>query len=193
MAKLIDNEIPAYHLLLKQLKNQLNDLSQRCARLDDSIKQTENHCFVFEVHLFPQRSLSLAGYIEQISKTFTSLQEAIKKQLPELLIKHECQLFVGQFQVLLQLVQGLERGEADLLYKSYSSPKEQIYQHLQKQYQYEHRLLNMISEQEELFASSGSQERVYIKEKIAALKIRYQKCNTFTQQLEFKLEDIQDE
>ena len=128
-----------------------------------------------------------------MTKTFNSLQEAIKKQLPEPLIKHECEHFVGQFQVLLQLVQGLERGEADLLYKSYSSPKEQIYQQLQKQYQYEHRLLNMISEQEEILANSGSQEKSYIKEKIEALKIRYQKCNTFTQKLEFKLEDIKDE
>ena len=189
----MQNEMQAYHQLLKKLEDQLDDLSRRCVQLDSSIKQTENHCFVFEIHLFSKRSLSLGGYIEQITKTFSSLQDAIKKQLPEPLIKHECELFVGQFQVLLKLVQGLEKGEAELLYKSYSSPKEQIYQHLQKQYQYEHRLLNMISEQEELLTNSNSQQRSYIKEKIAALKIRYQKCNTFTQKLEFKLEDISDE
>ncbi len=193
MAKLRQNDMPSYHGLLKKLKDQLDDLQQRCAKLDATIKQTENHCFVFEVHLFPKRSLSLGGYIEQINRTFKSLQEAIGKQLPDSLIKYECQLFIGQFQVLLQLVQGLERGEAELLYKSYSSPKEQIYQHLQKQYGYEQRLLTMIAEQEELLLSSGSANRAYIKEKIAALKIRYQKCNAFTQKLEFKLEEINDE
>lgn len=189
----MENEKRAYHALLKQLQDQLDDLRQRCAKLDAAIKQTENHCFAFEVHLFQKRSLSLGGYIEQISRTFRSLQEAISKQLPESLIKYECQLFIGQFQVLLQLVQGLERGEAELLYKSYSSPKEQIYQHLQKQYDYEQRLLTMIAEQEELLPDSGSANRAYIKEKIAALKVRYQKCNAFTQKLEFKLEEISDE
>ena len=52
MAKLIQNEMQAYQLLLTQLKEQLDDLSRRCAQLDSSIKQTENHCFVFEIHLF---------------------------------------------------------------------------------------------------------------------------------------------
>ena len=193
MAKLMHNELQAYRQLLKQLKDQLDDLSRRCSQLDGTVKQTENHCFVFEVHLFPKRSLSLGGYIEQITKTFNSLQEAINKQLSEPLIKHECELFVGQFQVLLKLVQGLEKGDAKLLYKSYSSPKEQIYQHLQKQYEYEHRLLNMISEQEDLLLNCRYQDKPYIKEKIAALKIRYQKCNNFTQKLEFKLEEIADE
>jgi primosomal replication protein N'' len=193
MAKLIRKVLQSDQLLLKQLKSQLDDLSDRCIKLDASVKQSENHCFVFEVHLFPKRHLTLAGYIEHIKKTFNSLQEAIIKQLPELLIKHECELFVSQFQVLLKLVQGLEKGNAKLLYKSYSSLKEQIYQQLKKQYQYEHRLLNMISEQEELLQSSAVQNSAYIKEKIAALKIRYQKCNTYTQKLEFQLEEIQDE
>ncbi|MCW8994237.1 MAG: primosomal replication protein [Psychromonas sp.] len=193
MARLMRNQRTSYPLLLKQLKEQIDNLSRRCVKLDTSIKQSENHCFVFEIHLFAKRSLSLSGYIEQMMKTFASLQEAINKQLPEPLIKHECELLVGQFQVLLQLVQKLEKGDAELLYKSYSSPKEQIYQQLQKQYQYEHRLLNMISEQEELLTNSGAQEKSYIKEKIAALKIRYQKCNNFTQKLEFKLEEIKDE
>ena len=193
MAKLRQNDMHSYHALLKQLKKQLDDLSQRCRKLDATIKQTENHCFVFEVHLFQKRSLSLGGYIEQISRTLHSLQEAISKKLPESLIKYECELLIGQFQVLLKLVQGLERGEAELLYKSYSSPKEQIYQHLQKQYEYEQRLLTMIAEQEELLLNSGGANRSYIKEKIAALKVRYQKCNAFTQKLEFKLEEISDE
>ena len=180
-------------LLLDKLKDQLDDLSSRCAKLDLSIEQTENHCFVFEVHLFPRRYLTLTEYAQHIKKTYESLQEAIIKHRPKLLIKHACELFISQFQVLLKLAQGLEKGNAKLLYKSYSSHKEKIYQHLQKQYQYEHRLLNMISEEEELLQKSPVQNSAYIKEKIAALKVRYEKCNTFTQKLEFQLEDIQDE
>ncbi|MFT6985937.1 MAG: primosomal protein N'' [Psychromonas sp.] len=193
MAELNKKASHGYSLLLNQLEEQLRDLSTRCKKLDSEIKQSENHCFVFEVHLFPKRCFSLKGYIEQIQKTFNSLQKAIHKQLPEFLIKHECELFTGQFHLLLQLVQGLEKGKAELLYKSYSSQKEQIYQHLQKQYRYEHRLLDMISEQEEKLTKSPYEEKSYIKEKIEALKIRYQKCNTYTQKLEFKLEDIKDE
>ena len=182
-----------YTQLVAQLRTQLNELSLRCQQLDNTIKQTENHCFVFEVHIFSKRSLSLTGYIEQMQQTLNSLQEAINKQLPELLIQHECELFISQFHVLLKLVQGLEKGQATRLYKSYSVPKEQIFQQLQKQYQYEHRLLEMISEQEEILARGDTGQNSYIKEKIAALKIRYQKCNTFTQKLEFKLEENKDD
>ena len=193
MARLTTKISPSDQQLLKKLSDQLDDLSERCIKLDASTKQSENHCFVFAVHLFPKRYLTLGGYIDHIKNTLNSLRETILKKRPELLIKHECELFVNQFQVLLKLVQGLEKGNAKLLYKSYSSLKEEIYQHLQKQYQYEHRLLNMISEQEELLQSNTAENSAYIKEKIAALKVRYQKCNTFTQKLEFQLEEIQDE
>ena len=193
MDKLTQHELIAYRSLLDKLETQLLDLKARCVQLDNTIKQTENQCFVFEVHLFPKRSLTLSGYIEQVEKTYRSLCDAINKQRQNVLIKHECEHFIGQFQVLLKLVQGLENGDAKLLYKSYSSLKEQIFQRLQKQYDYEHRLLNMISEQEDLLLNSLLKDKAYIKEKIAALKVRYQKCNTFTQKLEFQLEEIQDD
>ena len=51
----------------------------------------------------------------------------------------------------------------------------------------------MISEQEDLLLTTNTASKSYIKEKIAALKVRYQKCNTFTQKIEFQLEDISDE
>lgn len=193
MARLMNNEANPYRPLLTQLRTQLDELEVRCKQLDLSIKQAENQCFVFEVHLFPKRCLNLAGYIDQISETYDSLQKAITTQAMEQLIKIECERFINQFKVLLNLVQGLEKGEAKLLYKSYSSQKEQIFQKLQKQYDYEHRLLNMISEQEDLLITINNSEKAYIKEKIDALKVRYQKCNTFTQKLEFQLEEIQDE
>jgi len=167
MDKLTTSEQMAYRALLDKLQVQLQDLSLRCTKLDQSVKQTENQCFVFEVHLFPKRCLRLSGYIEQIKQTYHSVTNAIEKQLPEALIEHECERFVEQFQVLLKLIQGLEKGDAKLLYKSYSSLKEQIFQQLSN--------------------------KAYIKEKIAALKVRYQKCNTFTQKLEFQLEEIQDD
>ena len=189
----MENKHQEYAPLLAQLSTQLNDLSARCKKLDQTVKQTENQCFVFDRHLFSTTSLTLIGYIEQIDSTLTSLQNAITNNRPEILINHECERYVGQFQVLLKLVQGLEKGDAALLYKSYSSPKEQIFQQLQKQYQYEHRLLDMIAEQEERLPTSPEKDRPYIKEKVVALKLRYQKCNTYTQKLEFKLEDIQDE
>lgn len=186
-------ELSSVNVPIRQLHKQLHELGQRCSVLDESIQQTENRCFVFEVHIFPTRCLTLCGYIEQIQNTLQSLQNALDKKLPEALVAFECELFVNQFQVLLQLVQSLEKGEAEILYKSYSSIKESIYQQLQKQYHYEERLLNMIAEQEELMVNSAAQRKMVIKEKIEALKIRYQKCNTYTQKLEFKLQDISDE
>jgi primosomal protein N'' len=178
---------------LQQLQQQLDDLSIRCKLLDAKIKQTENKCFVFEAHIFKQRALTLCGYIKQIKDTLNSLSNALDKDLPEALITFECELFVNQFQVLHQLVQSLEKGNAEILYKSYSSIKEDIYQHLQKQYNYEERLLTMIAEQEEALIDAPYLQKIYIKEKITALKGRFQKCNTYTQKLEFKLEDISDE
>jgi primosomal protein N'' len=186
-------QLSSVNLPTEQLHKQLRELKQRCKVLDASIKQTENRCFVFEVHLFPKRCLTLLGYIEQIESTLHSLQNALDKNLPKELITFECELFIGQFQVLLQLVQNLEKGKANILYKSYSSIKENIYQQLQKQYHYEERLLNMIAEQEELILNAQEQQKIAIKAKIEALKVRYQKCNSYTQMLEFKLQDISDE
>lgn len=178
---------------IKQLKTQLNALKLRCIKIDAVLTQTENRCFVFEAHQFSTRSLTLMGYFEQVEKTLTSLQSSIDKNRQQLLIKIECEQFVTQFQLLIQLVQSIEKGKSELLYKSYSSPKEKIYQQLQKQAEYEHRLIAMIAEQEELLASGEPCDRSYTKEKIDALKVRFQKCNTYTQKLEFQLEDINDE
>ncbi|MFT6142027.1 MAG: hypothetical protein ACI892_001568 [Marinobacter maritimus] len=186
-------QLSSKNLPIEQLNKQLSALSKRCKILDESIKQTENKCFVFEVHIFPKRCLSLLGYTRQIEHTAQSLQNALDKNLPEALIAFECTLFIDQFQVLLQLVQSLEKGEADILYKSYSSVKENIYQQLQKQYHYEERLLNMIAEQEELITHSNAPQKIDIKEKIEVLKERYQKCTSYTQMLEFKFQDSSDE
>ena len=178
---------------IRQLQAQLNTLKLRCIKIDSEIKQTENRCFVFEAHQFPKRSLTLLGYLTQIEKTLSSLESCINKKRSELLIKIECEQFVVQFQLLLQLVQSVDKGKASLLYKSYSSPKEKIFQQLKKQSEYEHRLIAMISEQEELLADDNGCDRAYTKEKIEALKVRFQKCNSFTQKLEFQLEEIDDE
>ena len=178
---------------ISQLTVQLDSLKERCIKIDNKLTQTENRCFVFEAHQFPKRSLTLLGYVKQIEKTLRSLQNIINKQNQELLIKIECDQFVTQFQLLLQLVQSIERGKADLLYKSYSSPKEKIFQQLKKQAEYEHRLLTMIAEQEELLVDDDNCDRAYVKEKLEVLKIRFHKCNTFTQKLEFQLEEINDE
>lgn len=186
-------QLNSQNLPIEQLNKQLNELSKRCKVLDGSIRQTENKCFVFEVHIFPKRCLTLSGYIQQIEHTAQSLKNTLDKNLPEALIAFECKLFIDQFQVLLQLVQSLEKGEAEILYKSYSSIKENIYQQLQKQYHYEERLLNMIAVQEELIINSNHPQISDIKEKIEILKGRYQKCNSYTQMLEFKLQDISDE
>ena len=43
---------------------------------------------------------------------------------------------------------------------------------LQKQYHYEERLLTMIAEQEEALIHADLQQKHYIKEKIAALKVK---------------------
>lgn len=178
---------------IAQLNVQLSALKRRCSAIDSKLTQTENRCFVFEAHQFPKRSLTLLGYLSQVEKTLNSLQSSIEKKRDELLIKIECEQFVTQFQLLIQLVQSIEKGKASLLYKSYSSQKEKIFQQLKKQSEYEHRLLAMIAEQEELLADDPSCDRAYTKEKIDALKIRFHKCNTFTQKLEFQLEEIDDE
>ncbi len=39
-----------------QLSVQLNALKVRCTKIDSELSQTENRCFVFEVHQFSKRS-----------------------------------------------------------------------------------------------------------------------------------------
>ncbi|AGH81246.1 primosomal replication protein N'' [Psychromonas sp. CNPT3] len=183
----------SYQTLLSQLQQQLLQLSQRCKPLDAHLKQTENHYFAFEVHMFSKKSLTLMGYIKQIQTTLKNLNLIINKHLPDSLINIECERFIAQYQLLLQLVICIEKGEEKKLYHSYSNPKEKIYQQLKKQYDYEQRLLNMIAEQEEKLATSPAFDAPEIRYKIDALKVRYQKCNAFTQNLEFKLEAMQNE
>ncbi len=178
---------------VRQLKVQLDALQARCTQIDSEIKQTENRHFSFEAHQFPTASLTLMGYLKQIEQTLNSLQTSINKKRSELLIKIECDQFVIQFQLLLQLVQAIENGNASSLYNTYSSPKEKIYQQLKKQSEYEHRLLAMIAEQEELLINDQCADTAYIKEKLAALKVRFHKCNSFTQKLEFQLEELDNE
>ncbi|WP_094751991.1 primosomal replication protein [Psychromonas sp. CD1] len=179
--------------LLTQLEQQLSQLAQRCQPLDAKIKQTENHYFAFEVHVFNKASLTLQGYIKQMQSTLVNLDDIINKSLPETLINIECARFIEQYQLLLQLVICIEKGEEKKLYKSYSTPKEKLYQQLKKQHHYEKRLLTMIAEQEEALAMQVKSETYALKYKIDALKIRYEKCNTFTQHLEFKIEAMFDE
>ncbi|KPU83450.1 primosomal protein [Psychromonas sp. PRT-SC03] len=186
----IDNN---YQVLLQKLAQQLQQLTQRCQPLDAHLKQTENHYFAFEIHLFNKPSLTLQGYIKQMQSTLTNLHNIIHKHLPDSLISIECERFIAQYQLLLQLVICIEKGEEKKLYKSYSAPKEKLFQQLKKQYNYEMRLLDMIAEQEEALATKTHIDTQAIKYKIDALKIRYQKCNAFTQNLEFRLEAMQDE
>ncbi|WP_413699217.1 primosomal replication protein PriC [Psychromonas sp. KJ10-10] len=178
---------------IETLRVQLNSLKSRCIKIDSELKQTENRCFMFEAHQFPKQSLTLNGYTVQIESTLQSLQKCIESNRSELLIKIECEQFITQFQLLLQLVQSIESGKASVFYKSFSSQKEKIFQQLKKQSEYEHRLLTMISEQEEILANNEDCHRPTVKEKIQALKIRFEKCNNFTQKLEFQLEELKDE
>ena len=182
-----------YQPLLDQLKTPLADLQSRCTQLDTTVQQTENHFFDFEVHLFNKQSLTLQGYFQQVDKTYQSFVSCVQKKMNDKIIIHESELLIAQFQLLLQLVRDLEQGKAPFLYQSYSQIKEKIYQHLRKQYTYEKRLIAMRAEQEELITEHCGDELIYTKEKIQALKIRLQKCNTFTQKLEFQLEALNNE
>jgi len=182
-----------YQPLLDQLKTSLSSLQLRCTQLDKTVKQTENHFFAFSVHLFNKQSLTLQGYFQQVDKTYHTFIDCLQKKMNDKIIKHESELLICQFQLLLQLVKDLEKGKAPFLYQSYSQVKEKIYQHLRKQYTYEKRLISMRAEQEELIKEHCGDELIYTKEKIQALKIRLEKCNTFTQKLEFQLEALNNE
>ncbi|HHZ84401.1 MAG TPA: hypothetical protein EYN62_01345, partial [Gammaproteobacteria bacterium] len=126
----------------------------------------------------------------QLEKTYQSFVGCVQNKMNDEIIKYQSELFIAKFKLLLQLVNDLEKGNAAVLYQSYSPIKEKIYQHLHKQYQYEHRLISMRAEQEEMIKAHSGDKLIYIKEKIQALKIRLQKCNTFTQKLEFQLEAL---
>ena len=48
----------------------------------------------------------------------------------------------------------------------------------------------MIDEENTLYQQSTGDEKINHKIRVSALKERYQKCNEFTQSLEFKMEDL---
>lgn len=184
MVQLMDNkELQKLGLAIKQLK-------QRCEEWDTKITLTENRSFQFEVHLFQQASLSLMGYMDQLQQTYLQLEYAIKHNMQEAIISYECDHLVNQFSALLNIVNHLDQGNAEILYKRYSTEQEALYQQLQRQYQYEKRLLAMIDEENSLYQQAPFQHKQLHKQRALALKQRYQKCNEYTQTLEFKMDSF---
>ena len=175
---------------LNALSEQLSTLIVRCDQWDKKIKLTENKAFRFEVHLFAQSSLSLLGYCKQIKTTLNQLTYVIANNMGVLIINYECEKFVNQFSALLNIVNHLDSGNAEVLYKRYSTQQEEVYQHLQRQYEYEKRLLKMLDEENTLYQQTTGDEKINHKIRVAALKERYQKCNEYTQSLEFKMEAL---
>ena len=175
---------------LNALSEQLTTLTTRCHQWDQKITLTENKSFRFEVHLFAQSSLSLAGYCKQIQATLKQLSYVIANNMGTLIINYECEKFVNQFSALLNIVNHLDNGKAEVLYKRYSTQQEEVYQHLQRQYEYEKRLLKMIDEENTRYQQSTGDEKINHKIRVSALKERYQKCNEYTQSLEFKMEAL---
>jgi primosomal replication protein N'' len=184
MAELIDFK----HLAA--LSQQLMTLSKRCQEWDSKITLNENKLFRFEVHLFHTTSLTLTGYCKQIQSTFNHLQHVITKSMGSTIINYECERFVNQFSALLNIVNQLDAGKAEGLYKRYSTQQETVYQQLQRQYQYEKRLIKMIDEEIALYQQASGTHKEIHKTRISTLKERYQKCNEFTQSLEFKMEAL---
>jgi primosomal replication protein N'' len=184
MAELIDRK----HL--EALALQLSILSERCQQWDTKITLNENKLFRFEVHLFHSSSLTLSGYCAQIQSTFDHLSYVINKAMGNTIINYECERFVNQFSALLNIVNQLDAGKAEGLYKRYSTQQENVYQQLQRQYQYEKRLIKMIDEEIALYQQAQSPHKEVHKTRISTLKERYQKCNEFTQSLEFKMEAL---
>ena len=175
---------------LEALSKQLQLLHERCQQWDNKITLNENKSFRFEVHLFNTSSLTLCGYCQQIDATFNHLHYVITKAMGNTIINYECERFVNQFSALLNIVNQLDAGKAEGLYKRYSTQQEKVYQQLQRQYQYEKRLLTMIDEEISLYQAAESAYKEIHKTRVSVLKERYQKCNEFTQSLEFKMESL---
>ncbi|TEW56081.1 primosomal protein [Psychromonas sp. RZ22] len=175
---------------LNALSEQLDALTVRCQQWDQKITLTENKSFRFEVHLFTTSSLTLSGYCQQIHHTFAHLKHVTSKNMDNVIVQYECERFINQFSALLNIVNQLDAGKAEGLYKRYSTQQEKVYQQLQRQYQYEQRLLTMISEENILYQNATTMNKSTHKARISALKKRYQKCNEFTQSLEFKMEAL---
>jgi len=187
MVQLID------HRQLNALNEQLTTLTKRCEAWDKQITLSENKAFRFEVHLFQKSSLTLLGYCQQIQSTLAQLNYAVKRDMDKLIINHECESFVNQFSAILNIVNHLDEGNAEVLYKRYSSQQEVVYQHLQRQYEYEKRLLAMIDEENTRYQKATQENKLNHKLRVNALKERYQKCNEYTQSLEFKMEALNNE
>ena len=175
---------------LAALDEQVNALHLRCQEWDNKITLTDNKSFQFEVHLFKKSSLTLSGYGEQLAKTLLHLRYVINHNMGETIINYECEQFVNQFSALLNIVNQLDAGKAEGLYKRYSTQQEKVFQQLQRQYQYEKRLLSMIDEENMLYEAASLTHKEIHRSRINVLKERYQKCNEFTQSLEFKMDAL---
>jgi primosomal replication protein N'' len=178
---------------LNALSEQLKTLTTRCQQWDKKIKLTDNKAFRFEVHLFSKASLTLEGYSEQIQKTLSQLKYVLDKKMGNVIINYECDKFINQFSALFKIINHLDAGKAEILYKRYSAQQEEVYQQLQRQYEYEKRLLTMIDEENSLYQQAIGDDKINHKIRVSALKERYQKCNEYTQVLEFKMEGLNNE
>ncbi|MCE2573232.1 primosomal replication protein PriC [Motilimonas eburnea] len=176
---------------LTQLVVRINELKGQCERLDNQLSAQQREHFHFNKNLFAKPEKSLTGYCLQVEKKLADLQHAIDSQVSSQLINHRCEALTDQFAALLKLVNQAQQGNGHIFSHHPSHQEKQLYQKLQKQYEYERRLEQMIAHSKQQAAQLYGNDKRQAQIATQTLEERLARCKSATFEVELAVREFE--
>ncbi|MFO6421989.1 primosomal replication protein PriC [Motilimonas sp. KMU-193] len=176
---------------ISQLMQRINQLKQQCEHLDNRLTAKQREHFHFNKNLFAKPEKSLTGYCLQVEKKIIDLQQAIENKVSSQLINHRCEALTDQFSALLKLVSQAEQGNGHIFSHHPSQQEKQLYQKLQKQYEYERRLEQMIAHSKQQAAQLYGNDKRQAQIATQTLEERLARCKSATFEVELAVREFE--
>jgi primosomal replication protein N'' len=197
--------IEKFNTIIKQLKEQLNDLhSQNTLRSFSSLDHR------FNSGLFQTHSENLPVYLNETETLLVKLQQTIESQ-QHTQAEYLIQKIENQLSALIKLVQSAElfqkaprakslrtinyptivKTQSENQTKQPSLTCQQLYQKLAEHHEFERRLLEMIAQREYARQQSSGQANQQIMKEVLALNKRLGRCRQAISSIEKEIERVE--
>ena len=176
---------------ISQLSTRLAQLTQQCQTLDNQLTAQQREHFHFNKSLFSKQEKSLTGYCEQVGQRIKDLEHSLSIGVSKQLIEHRCGALADQFAALLKLVAQAQKGNSQLFSHHPAPEEKKLYQKLQKQYEYERRLEQMLVHSKQQVARLSGVERSNAIKATKTLEERLDRCKSATFAVELAVREFE--
>ncbi|MCE0556369.1 MULTISPECIES: primosomal replication protein PriC [unclassified Motilimonas] len=176
---------------ISQLSARLAQLTQQCQTLDNQLTAQQRENFHFNKSLFAKPEKSLTGYCNQVGQRLKDLEQALTEGVSNQLIAHRCEALADQFAGLLKLVAQAQKGNGQLFSHHPAPEEKKLYQKLQKQYEYERRLEQMLAHSKQQGARLIGAEKRSAQQATKTLEERLERCKTATFAVELAIREFE--